>query len=309
MKTAFLHILVALASGFFFNLQCYAQVDDFNDGNALGWQQYNPIGIATFSVVNGAYRIQSPVSPDPVNFGPARAGSLRPEVTYSTNFYVSVDVTNWNDSVNQSFGLLARITDPGPAQTKGYAFTYNRGTTATSGDVDISLITGESPTQVPIVGNDDIHLVPGRTYRFVFLGIDSTLEGRVYEHPDLTNAVVTVVGTDSTYPSGICGLVIYSVPGGPDATFDNYFATNSEPRRPRPPPQLSIELRPPDAVAVSYPTNAMDFSLQFTSNPFTAPVMWNTVSQDDLFPVDNRFEYYDFVASAPLFFRLYKPEE
>lgn len=307
MKAAILHTLLALASGFFFNPQCDAQVDDFNDGNANGWFEYNPLGTASFQVVNGAYRITSPASSNPAN--PARAGSLRQDVTYSTNFYISVDVTNWNDSVNQSFGLLARVTDAGPGTTKGYAFTYDRGTTATSGDVDISRITGEAPTEVPVSGNDDIHLVPGRTYRFVFLGINSTLEGRIYEHPNLTNAVVTVTGTDSTYPSGICGLVIYSVPGGPDATFDNYFATNSEPRLPTPPPRLAIELRSADFVTVTWPTNAAGFSLQFTTNAFVNPVTWNTVNQDDLFLVDDRWEHFQFTSEAPQFFRLRKPEE
>ena len=148
-----------------------AQSDDFNDGNDVGWTHYSPLapyGVpGVFGFPNGGYRIQttSP-SPSPTQLGNARAGSLRLDASYS-NFYVSVDIVNWNDSLPQAVGLLARIGNPGLGMTTGYAFTWSRGTTATSGDMDISRITGEVPSGVSVTGNDKYHFVPGMKYRMV----------------------------------------------------------------------------------------------------------------------------------------------
>jgi hypothetical protein len=303
MKTARLHILIALAISLI--TPVHAQLDDFNDGNDTGWQRYNPIGAGSFTFPNGAYRIQSGATPNP-DFGPGRSGAIRPDAIYTTNFYVSVDITNWNDTINQSFGLLGRITDLGAGSTKGYAFTYDRGTTATSGDVDISRIDNEAPSGVSVSGADAIHLVPGRTYRFVFLGIDSVLEGRVYEHPNLTNPVVRVTGSDSVYGSGACGLVVYAnvTAAAPDATFDNYFATNSEPIIP---PPLLIE--PGDGgFWISWSTNAAGFVLQMTPDLSANPRTWIDIL--DPFELDGRYRYFEFATTDPkLFFRLRRPPE
>src|SRR6266700_6616496 len=122
-----------------------AQSDNFNDGNDTGWTRYSPFdpfgAPAEFSFPNGAYRIQGALSPAPDQLGPARAGSLRQDVVY-TNFYIAVDVIDWDDSVRQAFGILARINNFGLGTTTGYAFTYDRGSgvTMTSGDTDLTSI-------------------------------------------------------------------------------------------------------------------------------------------------------------------------
>src|SRR6185503_3825494 len=128
-----------------------AQSDDFNDGNDTGWTRYDPLGglgagaQATYTFPNRGYRIQATRFPAfPAAVGPARAGSVREDVSY-TDFYVAVDVVDWDNSVRQAFGILARVNTPGLGQTTGYAFTYERGSgvTETSGDLDISRIDGE----------------------------------------------------------------------------------------------------------------------------------------------------------------------
>ena len=86
-----------------------AQTDDFNDGNDVGWNRYSPLtpfGVpGVFSFPNGGYRIQTTTpSPNPGSLGPGRAGSLRPE-NY-TNFFVSIDIVDWNDSLPQASGIL-----------------------------------------------------------------------------------------------------------------------------------------------------------------------------------------------------------
>jgi hypothetical protein len=314
MKTRVLPTFLTLTITLGLAPLCLAQSDDFDDGNDFGWTRYNPIGVGSWSVVDGGYRIQTAPSPAPDVVGPGRAGSLRNDVTY-TNFQVSVDITNWNDSVHQAFGILARITDPAPGATKGYAFTYDRGTTPTSGDMDMSVITGEVPSGVSgVSGEDNIHLLPGRTYRFVFIGVGPNLEGLVYEHPNLTNPVVRMVGSDTTYESGVCGLVVYDSSAGgmgiTDATFDNYSAMIPPPPPPPPPPQLAIaRTTEVEGVIVSWPTNAVGFVLQAgDALPPSAPG-WADITDGILVnEMTGRYEYFDFTSGGNnLFFRLRQP--
>ena len=309
MKRATFYMLVALA-GTSVVTSTHAQTDDFNDGNDANWLRYDPVGVGTWSFPSGGYRLQAASTGNAQN--PGRAGSVRTDVTY-TNFFMWVDVTNWNDNVSQSSGLLARIGDPGFLTTDGYAFTWDRGnpTNATAGDVDISRIDNEVPTGLSVSGSDAIHFTPGRTYRMVFIGIDATLEGRVYEHPNLTNPVIRVVASDATHSAGQGGLVVYAnnTTATPDMTFDNYFATNSEPRQPIPPPPLAIERIIGDALAISWATNAAGFTLQFSSNLSVSPATWTDVSPTDIFEEDGRYKYFEFTSAGPLYFRLRRPEE
>src|SRR5439155_16433332 len=88
--------------------------DNFNDGNDTAnptWRRLQPLAgfgaPGTYSFPGGnTYRIQAAVSPS-TNLGPARAASVLPKV-YS-DFYCAVDIVNWNDSLDQAFGILARI--------------------------------------------------------------------------------------------------------------------------------------------------------------------------------------------------------
>src|SRR5262249_33810755 len=143
--------------------------DNFNDGNdtypTIAWQRYNPLGVATFSFPGGnTYRIQSAPSPDPVNFGQARAASLVASLN-QTDFYVAADLVAWDDTIHQICGVMARITTPGPGTTSGYLFTHDRGNPANpGGDMDIVRVDGEVPTSLTTLpsGGDAIHLEPGK---------------------------------------------------------------------------------------------------------------------------------------------------
>jgi len=244
------------------------QSDNFNDGNDQGWTRYNPFAgvganIATWTFPNGGYRIQTIApSPDPANLGPGRAGSVRSEIY--TNFYISVDIVNWNENVPQAGGILARIRNAGLGTTTGYAFTWDRGnpTNATDGDVDISSITGEAPDGVTLTGSDRLHLNPGTSYRFVFIGKGPNLEGRVYQLPNTNTPVVQVTGFDQTYESGAGGLVIYDNSDGADqtcdVTFDNFYAIDSEP------PTLQLVDLGFNEWAVGWPADATSWKLQST---------------------------------------------
>ncbi len=258
--------------------------DDFNDGNDTGWQRYNPLspfGLnATYTFPNGGYRLQTRyVTGQAVN--PGRAGTTRPQV-YSGNFYVSVDVVAWDHTLRQSFGLLARVSSPGLQTTLGYAFTWDRGNTnsLTNGDVDISRIDNEAPFEVVVNGPDRLALTPGEKYRFVFIGRGPTLEGRVYQHPDLDTPLITVSGTDATYASGMNGMVVFDNTGGngfTDTTFDNYFATDIEP------PRLRIGVPDFGYRELSWPQEASMYALQTsTVLPGTA-TDWTDVPSLDVF--------------------------
>jgi hypothetical protein len=288
------------------------QSDDFNDGNdtvpAPGWTRYNPFAtvganIVQWSFPNGGYRIRTTApSPIPSQLGPGRAGSLRSEVY--TNFYISVDIVNWNDALPQAAGILARVQNPGLGTTIGYAFTWSRGntTSATSGGVDFSLIAGEAPTAIPTTGADSIHLEPGKSYRFVFIGRGPNLEGRVYELPDTTTPKIDVTGTDATYEHGAGGLVIYdnSSGGGTnvcDITFDNFYATDVEP------PRLILTDLTFGDYELSWPAEASSFILQ-TSSAATG-ANWEDVTENIVEFPDHFGYFFSVSPNGPnRFFRL-----
>lgn len=206
-----------------------AQTFNFNAGNDTGFTRYSPLepfgAAGTFSFPNGAYRIQAPSSPAPGSFGPARAGSFVNGTTYTT-FTASVDLVDWDNNLDQAFGILSRTTTIGLGNTNGYAFTY-----ATDGpSIDISRVIGE---QASNLGSADVTLDPSRDYRLVFQGSGSSLIGTVYDLADLTTPLATATATDSTFPSGVNGVFVFDNSATrdqpADATFDNLSATSTVP--------------------------------------------------------------------------------
>ena len=275
--------------------------DNFNDGNDAAWQHYDPIGTAlggtnaqwTFPGGN-TYRIQADASPDPVNVGPGRAGSIVP--TNLANFYVAVDVVNWDATVHQFFGILTRAGTPGPGTTSGYLFGWDSGdpTTQTQGDMDFVRLDSESPTDLDghtYFGIDSVHLLTNHTYRFVFMGVGDTFRGQVY---DLTNTTIPIVDYGATDPlydptasdhvSGMTGLIVAnnasSAAGLADATFDNFLATDGQLLSANF-PLLSVT-RTPDNVSVSWPgvgngaTQILTTNLQ--SSPSLVSPAWEPVT-------------------------------
>lgn len=251
--------------------------NNFDQGNDTNpppaWAKYNPIGTGGWSFPGGnSYRIQSAASPDPGTVGQGRAASLKPG-NYS-DFYVAADVVNWDDTIHQIFGLMARIGSPGAGTTTGYLFTYDRGnpTNATAGDVDIVRLDGEIPTSLKTAGLDSIHLTPGTKYRFAFIGSGTNLTGLVYQSENTSVPVVSVTASDDTYASGEVGLIVANnasetgYDGPADATFDNFLATTAEPR-------LSATILP-GGLSLSWPL--IPFRLQ--SSPSLAAPVWTNVS-------------------------------
>jgi len=202
---------------------------NFNTGNDTGFTHYSPLGAfgagGTFSFPGGGYRIQAPSSPSPGAAGPGRAGSFVMGTNYTT-FSASVDLVDWDNSLDQAFGLLARTSSIGLGTTNGYAFTY-----ATDGpSIDISRVTGE---QAKNLGSMAVTLDPAKDYRLVFQGVGDSLTGAVYDLTDLTTPLAVATATDATYTAGVNGVFVFD--NSPtkdqpaDATFDNFSATSTVP--------------------------------------------------------------------------------
>src|SRR5438876_7261582 len=226
--------LISLLTAMAFSCSVEAQSDNFDDGNDTAnpaWTHHDPIGDSiggtygswTFPGGN-TYRLQA--SADLVGAGPGRIASTLTNV-YS-DFYTTVDVVDWDDTLDQGFGILARLENVGPGTTTGYVFTYQE----LDHSVSISKITNEAANDLPGTSTS-ITLFRTNAYRFVFTGQGTNFEGRVYQLPDTDNAIVTVSGSDDTYTSGIGGLLVYDNSSGgsatADATYDNYFAAETEP--------------------------------------------------------------------------------
>jgi hypothetical protein len=213
--------------------------DNFNDGTDAGWSHYDPLGQAgyanpaTYTFPSGdSYEITAGVSFAPSAAGPSRAGSYRADQTY-TDFVESVDIVGWSTGtagLNESIGLLARISNPGLGTTDAYSLTYSTG----GHDLVLDRITGEQPLGNPLarmtIGPP--YLPEGGVYRLVFTGNGNTLTGSLYNDGDPSSPVLldTLTATDSAYSSGYAGLILFdntdsgSGSNGADATFDNFTA-------------------------------------------------------------------------------------
>ena len=272
-----------------------AQSTDFKSGNDDGWTRYDPLapfgGGATFSFPNGGYRIQVPSSPDVNSLGQARAAALHTDVIY-TNFAVSVDLVDWNDSLGQSIGTLARIRNLGPGTANGYLFNYF----PASHVVNINRIDNERGVRIST--NVTVNLDPSKNYRFVFSGTGSSLNGRIYDLADLTTPLVNIFATDATYSSGFSGLLVAAASSAPssaaDATFDNYSAWDVSV-----PPQLQIDR----AVVLTWLVTGIDYVVESatkTDGPWTPLGFTPTVVGDEASVVVKAVD-------ATKFFRLSKP--
>ncbi|MFT5523018.1 MAG: hypothetical protein ACI9HK_000962, partial [Pirellulaceae bacterium] len=206
--------------------------DDFNDGNDSAnptWNRFNPFGAAapaTFSFPAGnQYRIQAANSPNPGAFGPGRAGSFLAGNVH--DFEVSVDITNSNLSLVQTFGLVARATQIGAGTTDGYILAYD-----TPGqDLNIVAIADEVPDTLAFV--DVGPLSNSFDYRLVFRGVGQTLTGEIYQLPNLDTPLRTVTTNDVLHSQGQAGVFTSVFTGNgvgtSDVTFDNVSIATSLP--------------------------------------------------------------------------------
>jgi hypothetical protein len=287
---------------------CFGQSDDFNDGDDAGWVRYDPLGgvgagaQTSWSFTNGGYRIRSGRHPAiPASAGPARGGAYH--TNDYTDFYLSADIVNWDETLDQAIGLLARMTQLGLGTTDGYALTYQ----VPDHDIDITRFTDEGAvetTSIPLTPTDDIQMIPGRSYRYVWIGKADQFTVRVYELPNLTTPILECTGTDSVYTHGVCGFLVYDNTSagniGADATFDNYFALDVEP------PKLVAEKGFFDDIIVSWP-DTPGFVLQGTPDLSTSPVGWTDITEGIVLVEGRKQLITTSQAGGNRFFRLRRP--
>jgi len=278
-----------------------AQTDDFNDDEDDGWTRYSPLAPygapGIFTLNNGQYRIQATASPMPGVLGPGRAGSLLNNYTQSV-FRIAVDIVAWDDSLDQVFGLLARVTQPGLGSLNGYVLTYANEQGTASATLSLIRVSGEVP--VITMAETNILLNPNQRYRMVMTGIGASFRGEIYALSNLSTPLAVLNGSDNAYPEGIFGFFVYdNSPSGnstADATFDNF--TIGEPS-----PPLASELLPLGDIQVSWPDWATGFQLQWRTNLMTGS--WNTVP-GPYNQSDGRFYYIEDAREGRRFFRLLK---
>ncbi len=238
-----------------------AQSDDFDDGDDAGWVRINPVaafgGTTSYSYPEGptgkGYRIQCQTAEAiPGAAGTGRSFNFR--TNEYTDFFVAVDVVNWDDSLNQAVVLAARFRGedtvlepcplgpgactPGFGVMDGYVANYDPkqfGSTAGSrlgGQFQINRILHENPAPTYAVAN--VVLTPGKSYRFTFKGVGPRLTAEIFDFEDLTAPLVSIETDKGTeFPSGKCGLIAFSRDRTTaDMTYDNYFASAYDPANP-----------------------------------------------------------------------------
>lgn len=297
---------LALALALFAPAGLYAQKDDFNDGDDVGWFHYDPLGSFlgipqnTWTFPSGKYRLQAAPTPNPAG-GPGRVGSLRQDVSYS-NFHLEVDVLDWHPDRTNAFGLMARV-QPNPAflALNGYIFGY------VTGDNYLALVRVVAERTQSISGSPlfPIVLVPGRGYRLTFTGKGAQLIGRLYDLSDLNHPLAEVPATDDRYAEGTAGLVAFGVNGGGlspvDVTFDNYAGTD----RARPGLRVELSEFTFNQVYVRWPQfEGEGYTLQSASSP-AADAVWTDVT-NDIVPEGENFLHDAGLPITNTFFRLRK---
>ncbi len=238
--------------------------DNFDSGaldtSPSGWQMRNvcqlPGGYVNDSFVSSgtgkAFRMQrgsfNAISlglPDQA-YGTGRAWMFR--TNDYTDFYVAMDIVNWNDTTNQALVLLARskgfddilnplLPIPGLGKVCGYVANLDNlqdGDTAGDrygGEFQINTVTNEAPTPIAAA---QVTLIVGHGYRMVFKGVGSILTAQLFDLEDLSSPIHTIVANDVAWPSGKCGIATFSRdekthPNQTDMTVDNYYSGPTDP--------------------------------------------------------------------------------
>ena len=278
--------------------------DDFNRGNdgaqtspswpAPAWVHYDPLGglglppaIYSFPNVAGgdfSCKIDAPAPPIP-DGGSARAGSIRAEVSYS-DFFASVDVSDWNDAQRMAFGILGRGQTIGLGTTTGYLYTYELGggtlPSPTAGDTDISILQSEQPNSLPTTSappfdnGGGTHLNTGTKYHLTFTAKGAVFTGYVYNPDGTVKSWITA--NDPNYTSGSLGLIAASQ--GDDAasptvnafaTFDNFYADTAEPR-------IAMSEDNAGNVVLTWPANLASIWTLQTSPSIAPDAVWTEIS-------------------------------
>lgn len=286
-----------------------AQIDNFDDGNDNGWSHFDPIGShpltppswVTFDASSKALNIKAPGQNINPALGPSRGAAFQANV-YS-DFWVSVDIVDWNPAQRQAIGILARIQpNPSLGNAQGYLLSYQ----PQENDIQITRLIGEEPDgyigeDPPLIPQPE----PGVGLRLIFTGTGNTLTGRAYSLSDPDILLAESSGTDNSFTEGISGVLAFDFSNGGndsiDATFDNYAAGAEEPYQ-----FATIDARIEEDTLL----------IDFLSKPGTFYAIDQSSNLEDWLEIDDGIEgaagsdrttvQVPFVAGSKVFFRLRK---
>lgn len=279
--------LTALAAGlalFGGQPSANAQSDNFDSG-ALGsaWTKYEFFGQSyTFPTSGSGQALRIVANPVP---GAAPAAAAIAQTNEYTDFYVALDLVDWDETKDQAVVLLGQWTPGGAAglaEGTGMILNYdvlqdgeNAGDRK-GGQLQINAIFPGFAAATRAAAN--ITFERGRSYRMVLQGVGTTYTGKVYDMNDLTTPLVTIVTEDSTYSSGLCGFLSFSrngTTGTTDVTIDNYYAGATDPNV-APAPALAPPIAGTPIVVTRNPAKRFaNFhpaasGISFTAQTFTA---------------------------------------
>ena len=173
--------------------------------------------------------------------GPARIFTFHQDEIL-TDFYIAVDLIDWNDSVNQAVGLIGRAGNVGLGETTAYVCNYNPNQSGSNpaGQFQINYVEDEGAPSDSTMAAANIELIPDHSYRMIFFGKGGTLTGALYDLLNLTRPVALIQTEEGDprgelYESGFVGLFNFSRTDtlGPesvsDATFDNFVREVANP--------------------------------------------------------------------------------
>ncbi len=250
--------------------------DDFNDGNFDGWALQNNLSVVgiepEWTITDGQVRMFCPPVPVP-DAGPARAFMYLPDEVFS-NTYAAVDIVDWNNEIDQAFGIFVRQDNIGLGQTTGYIINYNPNQTGSRpwGQFQINRVINEGVPGGNTLAIDDIELVHGRSYRLVAIALEDRIIGMLFDRNDLTrpiSRIETEPGDDRvfTYSEGTVGLFnfyrddnVTDEVAVADFSFDNFHVFSIEPDQvPESMIASDIPLQP-QILSVSPPSGATFYS-------------------------------------------------
>lgn len=196
--------------------------DDFTDGN----DTFNPtwthsdVGLGGTQIYDASgqnYHLSATVG----GFGFSYVGSF---VESASDFSITFDLLDWGGGA-QKFGAYARATGINESLgISGYHFSYQ----PDNGQVLIRRMISANQGGKNLASTtyllDDL-----KQYQFVFNGSGSHLIGRIYEMGGPADPVVELSADDTTFTSGLSGLMGFGVGVPTDFTIDNFAHVVPEP--------------------------------------------------------------------------------
>jgi hypothetical protein len=279
--------LVFLVAPFVLPLGIKGQSDNFDSGSlSAAWTKYyaDPsLASFTFPPVGSGKGLRIQAYPYAAAGVPAVTAIM--QTNNYTDFYVALDLVNWVVE-DQALVISARFTPGGTFGLDGGSGMILNYDAAQAGDPPSNRKGGEFQINTVTPGFTattlaacEMTFVPGHSYRMVFIGVGTNFTGRVYDLEDLTTPLATIQAGDSTFTSGLSGILSFSRngTGTTDVTVDNYYAAVSDPNLATPPALMHpipgtpmVESRVPVGRWQNFHNPASGIS--FTAKTYTADV-------------------------------------